>query len=234
MSPARALGRLRTLAALAVASVGCGVTTAGPLHATLETVAKGHDAAALADALEALIAEGKDTTRDREFAYDAAVRAPEEPTAAYAFARGAIVGRLVQARGMLGAGMVRDVERWAQKSRRLDPAFRDGAATRMLGTLYVLAPSAWLDHGDSEQGLELLEGLVKAYPKAPENALRLAEAYLALGDPAPATPHLCRCLAAKAALRRDDQSLLDHLLQDAGRPTCPSPVTSPAGPLPAK
>ena len=77
------------------------------------------------------------------------------------FARADVTGRLVQQRGFLAANLVPDIERAARRSRELDPNFRDGAATRLLGTLYVIAPAAVLEHGDSEQGLELLEGLVR-------------------------------------------------------------------------
>ena len=96
----------------------------------------------------------------------------------------------------------------------------------------------WLEHGDSEQGLELLEGLVKKHPEQMENHLRLAEAYISLGDPAPAAPYLCRVRARRAELRKDDQTLLDHLFTDAGNPTCPgvpaasSPPAAPAAPKP--
>jgi hypothetical protein len=97
----------------------------------------------------------------------------------------------------------------------------------LLGTLYVIAPAVVLEHGDSEQGIELLEGLVAAHPDVMENHLRLAEGYIALGDPAPARPHLCLCLAGKEKLRRDEQSLLTHLFADAGSPSCPPPTPAP-------
>lgn len=191
-----------------------------------EIAAKG-DALAISDALEQLIAEGKDSAADRELALNA-VRTKEQQTAAYAFARAAIAGRVVQSRGLTGAGLVSEVEKWALLSKKLDPSFRNGAAARLLGTLYVMAPAGWLEHGDSEQGLELLEGLVKKHPEQLENHLRLAEAYIALGDAAPATPYLCRCRARRNELRRDDQLLLDHLFSDAGNPACPN--TPPAAP----
>jgi hypothetical protein len=70
----------------------------------------------------------------------------------------------------------------------LDPDFRSGPATRLLGTLYVMAPAVSLEHGDSEGGIELLQGLVQTRPDVLENQLRLAEAYIALHDPAPAGP----------------------------------------------
>lgn len=187
------------------------------------------DALAISDALEALVADGKDSPADRELALNA-VRAREQSTAAYAFARAAITGRVVQSRGLTGAALVSEVEKWALLSKKLDPSFREGAAARLLGTLYVMAPAGWLEHGDSEQGLELLEGLVKAHPEKLENHLRLAEAYIALGDTAPATPYLCRVRARRAELRRDDQQLLDHLFADAGHPTCPTAPPPPATP----
>jgi len=115
---------------------------------------------------------------------------------------------------------VPEIERCARRSRDLDPDFRDGAATRLLGTLYVLAPAAVLQHGDSETGLELLEGLARRHPETVENHLRLAEAYIALGDPDPAAPQLCRCLAHEAELHADDQRLLRQLIKDAGPPRC--------------
>jgi hypothetical protein len=186
--------------------------------------AKG-DALAISDALEKLIAEGKDTASDREFALKT-VRAHPTETAEYAFARAAVAGRVVQARGLGGIGLVVEVERWALKSRKLDPSFRSCAAARMLGTLYVMAPSSATEHGDSEQGLEMLEDCVKRFPTTWENHLRLGEAFISLGDPSSATPQLCLCQAHKAELRRDDQLLLEHLFADAGHPQCP-PADAP-------
>jgi hypothetical protein len=199
----------------------------GLLHVSLQDVAKGGDALAISDALEALIADGKDSPADRELALNAIKEHPEH-TAPYAFARAAVTGRVVQVRGLMGAGLAAEVEHWAMECRRIDPDFRGGAATRMLGTLYVMAPSGWLEHGDSEQGISMLEGLVKAHPETLENHLRLAEAYITLGDSAPATPYLCRCLAHRTELRRDDQGLLDHLYADAGKPRCPDLPPPPA------
>src|SRR5262249_52000955 len=105
----------------------------------------------------------------------------------------------------------------------LDPAFRSGAATRALGTLYVLAPATLLAHGDSEKGLELLAKVKTQYPDVIENHLRYAEGLIALGDPGPATEALCLCRTKKASLRKDEQTLLEKLFQDAGSPTCPAP-----------
>ena len=177
------------------------------------------DALRIYDKLEALIAEDDDTRNDRKNAF-AAVRNRNEDTAAFQFAWAAIAGRLVQQRGLLAANLVKDIERRARRSVELDPKFRDGAATRLLGTMYVVAPSSFVEHGNSELGLEMLLGLVDQYPNDPENHLRLAEAFITLNDTEPATPHLCACLASKDKLRKDEQKLLDSLLADAGRIQC--------------
>jgi hypothetical protein len=202
------------------AAAACGGGGAAARAHPAIVAAAGRDAVAIADALEALIADGRDTPEDRAYAYEAALRAPPADTAADAFARAAVIGRLVQARGLTASHLVAEVERHARRSRALDPGYRGGAATRMLGTLYVLAPSALLEHGDSEEGLTLLTELAAARPDVPENHLRLGEALLALGERDSAGPPLCRAAAARSSLRRDEQGLLDRLLEDAGRPRC--------------
>jgi hypothetical protein len=197
----------------------------GQVHPVLADAARSSDALGVSDSLEALIDAGQDTAADRAYAYEA-IRRHEDDTAAYAFARAAVTGRLVQQRGLRAARLVPDVERFALRSRELDAGFRDGAATRLLGTLYVMAPAALLAHGDSERGLNLLETLAATRPDVPQNHLRLAEAYVTLGDPGPATPHLCRCLAADAAMRADDRALLRQLVSSAGTPRCEEPAAA--------
>ena len=206
-------------------SSACAVRR-GAVHPEIIAAGDRQDTLAVSDALEALIAAGQDTPADRQYAYDL-VHAREEDTAPSLFARAAVTGRLVQQKGLLAAHLVAEIERCARRSRDLDPDFRGGAATRLLGTLYVMAPAALLQHGDSEVGLQLLEGLAQTHPKVLENHLRLAEAYIALGDPAPAGPHLCRCLADKAALRPDDQKLLQQLIEGAGLPPCALTTVAP-------
>ncbi|HVN83251.1 MAG TPA: tetratricopeptide repeat protein [Candidatus Binatia bacterium] len=210
---------MRPYALLLVATVFsiAGCAPRKPAHHEL-IVADG-DILALSDSLEALIGDGRDTPADREYAYEIAHRRTDD-TASVQFARAAITGRLVQQKGLLAADLVSDIERSARRSRELDPNFRNGAATRLLGTLYVMAPAPLLQHGDSETGVELLEGLAEARPDVPENRLRLAEAYIALSDPDPARSHLCFCLEHIGALRRDDQQLLAQLIANVGAPDC--------------
>ena len=202
------------LAALGLALALLGVAGCGPLRGwrpTLPAVTKPSvDPLVVSDQLEALIEEGKDTPVAREQAYEQVRRNPGD-TAGAAFGRAAVTGRLVQQKGLLAANLVRDVELYARRSRELDPEFRDLAATRMLGTLYVMAPASLLKHGDSESGLEMLEVLTREHPGVPENHLRLAEAYVSLGDDAHARPQVCHCLIVRSRLRRDDQGLLNQL-----------------------
>jgi len=212
---------LRLLLTLVLTTLAACAGRRAPVHPELQSVAQQGDALALADALEAQIAAGTDTPGDREFAYEQ-VSAHEEDTAAYCFARAVVAGRLAQQRGLLAVGFIAEAERYARRSRELDPNFRDGAATRLLGTLYVFVPATLLEHGDSEVGLDLLEELATQRPDVVENHLRLAEAYIMLGDPIPALPHLCYCLAHKTALRRDEQALLDRLCGDVKPLKCKS------------
>ena len=207
---------------LLVLLLGCGPPPPKtPVPAPHQSAIEARDALAIADAHEALIAEGQDSAEERRLAYDR-VREKEEPTAVYAYARAMVTGRLIEKKGLTAALLVGEMEAWAEKSRALDPAFRGGAAARMLGSLYVLAPSSLLAHGDSEKGLEILEKARKEHPGTLENHLRYAEALIALGDAGPATEPLCKCRAEKAKLREDDKRLLDKLFQDAGSPACPS------------
>jgi hypothetical protein len=207
-------------------AVGCAARR-GRVHTALADAAESSDALAVSDALEGLIGAEQATPADRRFAYDV-VRRSEQPTAAYAYARAVVTGRLVQQRGLSAARLVPEIERFARRSRELDAGFRDGAATRLLGKLYVMAPAALLEHGDSEQGLTLLEQLVAARPDVPANHLYLAEAYMTLGDPEPAMPHLCRCLALEPPLRPGEQALLRQLVVAAGPPRCKDPGVVPA------
>jgi hypothetical protein len=220
MATSDSFARVRVLAAalLLVGFAGCA-TWRTPVNPALAAAARIDGPPAVNDALEALIEAGQDTPADREFAYEA-VRRNREDTAAATFARAAITGRLVQQQALRGAHLVTEVEREAWRSRELDPDYRGGAATRLLGTLYVAAPAPLLARGDSEKGLALLQELTAQRPDILENHLRLAEAYMALGDPGPATASLCRCRGARAALRRDERLLLDRLVEQAAPLQC--------------
>ncbi len=218
------------IASLGAVTSGCD----GPSALRPELAAGATSALALSDALEALIAEAKDVEADREAAYDLVQTLPAN-TAADAFGRAAIAGRLAERRGALSilgsespTSLAAEAEKYALLSRKLDPEFRQGAATRMLGTLYVLAPANLLEGGNSEEGLELLEALAKAHPDVVDNQLRLAEAYLALGDKEPAKKPLCICVERRATLRKDHAGLLDKLLAEVPGLECKGAAAPPA------
>lgn len=191
---------------------------AKPAHAALVNAEPSN--LAVADALEALIATHADTPGDRRYAYER-VKTQPAVTAADTLGRAMIAGRLAQVAGLSAPSLVAEVERYARQSAALDASFRYGAAERILGSLYVMAPASLLEHGDSESGLELLEGVVRRFPGYPTNHLRLAEAYVALNDPEPARPHLCFCRAHRAELRPDEQKLLEELCSQAKLDACP-------------
>ena len=212
----------------------------GPVQVRPELSKASASALTLSDALEDLIAQGKDTEEDRDVAYDLVRKLPTD-SAGDAFGRAAIAGRVAEKKGPIAlfstdkspTSLVAEAEEYAIKSRNKDAVFRDGAATRMLGTLYVLAPADMLKHGDSEEGLAMLEGLAKAKPDMVVNQLRLAEAYVALGDPQPARVPLCLIQAKKASLRRDDQTLFATLVDKVKPLKCdalPAPTPAPEVP----
>jgi hypothetical protein len=174
------------------------------------------DYQAIYDDLEAAIAEGRDSEDDRQQAMTRVREIADDGTAAYAFARAAIVGRVAELRGVKAGKLVTEAEQWAKASIDRDPEYRQQAASRMIGSLWVMAPPRLVEHGDSEEGLELLESLAEAHPEVPENGLRAAEAYLFLGDTDPAIPHLCRIRSARDALRPDDRALFDKLAREVG------------------
>lgn len=203
------------LAALvAVSSVGCR-PSGNVNNPNFAAAAEQRDAIAVYEALEALVDAQKDTKQDREDAY-AMIEGWDDGSPAYAFARAAIAGRLAENRGLQAGGLVTEAEAYARRCREKEPDFREGSATRLLGTLYVLAPSRLLKHGDSETGLSLLEDEVKAHPDRLISRLRLAEAFISLGDPDPSHEHLCVVKQGEAQLSAGDKRLLAKLVAEVG------------------
>ena len=167
------------------------------------------------ESLEAEIAGEGASESARKLALERARSAPDDGSAAHAYARAAVAGRLAETRGLKALKLLDEVQEWALESIARDPVFEGMAATRMLGTLYVLGGQHMKD-ADSEEGLELLESVVDALPDDPSNHLRVAEGYIALGDPEPVFENLCRALTGRAQLREEEQGLLDRLLGDIG------------------
>lgn len=203
-----------TLGAL-VACKAAPTSTATPDAATA-TPSAPIDPRGVLDALEADIEAGAASEDDRKQAYDTVAAAKDDGSADYAFARAALAGRLAELRGVKAGKLVTEAESFARLALERDPDYDDGAATRMLGTLYVMAPGRLVEHGDAEDGLSMLEDLVEARPDDPRNHLRVAEAFIALDDPDPAVEFLCFAHAHRDALRKDDQTLLDTLSETFG------------------
>lgn len=218
--PPRLANAFRPVLCSLMLLLGDGCRPAPPAAAALDSARAERAPLEIADELEGAIASGRATAVDRRRAYEA-LASSEPGTAESALARAMVAGRLAQQEGLSAPRLIAEVERYARKSAELDPTLRSGGALRLLGTLYVMAPAALLEHGDSERGLELLQSVVERWPEQPENHLRLAEGYLALGDPEPARPHLCFCAERRAELRRDHQRLLDELLEQAEVSGCP-------------
>lgn len=209
--------RSRAYSALARAGVvvwlplACTVAAAPPAE-QVEASLSDREASLLmlADRLETGIDAGTATEQDRLYVYHQA-RERGAHSAEDALAYAMIAGRLAQLRGLAAGKLIREVEQYARSSIELDPTLRNGAAKRLLGTLYVMAPPSLLDAGDSEMGIELLEEVVEQWPDQAQNRLRLAEAYVALDDPQPAVAHLCWLSRKRSRLRRADAELFFQL-----------------------
>ena len=191
---------------------GCFATQR--VDSTLKNAVANQDATELADALEQLIEDDRDTRSDREYAHYK-IQAWRDGTAAYSFARALIAARLAEQRGVTGLEQVKEAERYALRSISIAPTFSDGAARRLLGSLYVMA-GQYTRQGDSEAGLAMLEDLAAQFPDSVRNHLRLAEAYIVLGDVESSLEPLCRARAGEASLKGSERELLVRLIADAG------------------
>lgn len=190
-----------------------------------------------ADALDPmaiyLALEGEIDVRDvgeneRQRAYEAVADAVDDGSPGYALARAALAGRLAETRGLSALGLVREAEHYARTSRNRDPNFRDEEATRMLGSLQALAGDH-LEEATTEDGIEVLENLLRRRPEDRRTALRLAQALVALGDPESALAPLCACAAGKDELRASERRIFElvreQLLRelDLSALDCPGP-----------
>lgn len=173
------------------------------------------DAWAIHEALEQRIATTGANDAERAAALDKVRTAPDDQSAAYAYARASIAGRVAEGRGLKALALLEEMREWSETSIERDAAFMDMAATRMLGTLHVLA-GQHIKGGDSERGLELLESVLDAHPEHAVNHLRVAQGYIVLGDPEPALELLCMAIAKRAELTAEEQKLLDGLIGDVG------------------
>ena len=203
------------LLAVALSSVAC--QPKGTVDPSIAAVTSDAEASAWAvhEALEERIRAGEASEADRQAALDKVRAAPDDQTAAYAYARASVAGRVAEGRGLKALKILEEMRTWAQRSIERDPNFEAMAASRMLGTLLALA-GQHLEGGDSEEGLELLESVVEAHPDDPVNHLRLAEAFVALCDAESGFEALCAAMAARGQLGGEEQRLLDKLVDEVG------------------
>jgi tetratricopeptide (TPR) repeat protein len=193
-------------------SLGC--KPEGSVDPSIQAAAE-QGAWAIHETLEARIAAGEASEADRVAALDRVREAADDASAAHAYARASVAGRVAEKRGLGALDLLEETREWAELSIQRDPDFDGMAAKRLLGTLYVLA-GRHLKKGDSEAGLELLEEVVEAHPDVARNQLRLGEGYVALGDAESGFEPLCRAQAGRATLTGEEQRLLDQLIEDAG------------------
>lgn len=179
------------------------------------TQASEQGAWAIHETLEGRIASGQASEADRAAALEGVRAAKDDGSAAHAYARASVAGRVAEGRGLEALRVLEEMREWAEKSIARDPDFEGMAAKRLLGTLYVLA-GRHLSKGDSEAGLELLEEVAAAHPELARNQLRLGEGFVALGDPESGFEALCKAIAGRAELSAEEQRLLDRLIDDVG------------------
>lgn len=208
--------RTTTLCMLALAACVPKTPASSQVPEQLAQASEAEDPLKLLDELDALIADGQEAAKERVYAYERAGKLADDGSAGWAFARAALAGRLAELRGAGAGKLVTEAERLCLLAIERDRGFRDGAARRMLGTLYVMAPPRLVEHGDAEKGLEMLEALAKEAPDNAKNRLRVGQAYVHLDDAEPGFEHLCAARNAKQQLPQDEQRLLDALTQDAG------------------
>nr|MCH9679979.1 hypothetical protein [Deltaproteobacteria bacterium] len=128
-------------------AAGCKTPTPDTVTPTVVQAAEDRDALAVSDELEALIADGQASEDDRVYALDRIRSIPDDDSAGYAFARAAVAGRVAELRGVKAGKLVTEAESFAQRSIERDADFRSKAASRLLASLWVMAPPRLLEHG---------------------------------------------------------------------------------------
>ena len=206
---------LALVCGLGLSACTSGSETTSPGAGAEATPAEPVDAWAVHEALEQQIAGPGASESERKAALEQVRLAADDNSAGYAYARASVAGRLAETRGLKALKLLEEMRDWCEESIARDATFEGMAATRMLGTLHALAGQHF-DGGDSEYGLELLESVVDAHADVPRNHLRLAEGYVALGDPESAFEGLCTAVAGRSELEAAEAVLLDGLLEEIG------------------
>jgi tetratricopeptide (TPR) repeat protein len=100
------------------------------------------------------------------------------PGAPSAFFHALCMGARAQAVNLEGLGLIKRMVEAGEAARAADPSFAHGGPDRLLGGIYLKAPSWPTSVGDGEAAVEHLEAAVAVAPEWAENHLLLAEALL--------------------------------------------------------
>jgi len=111
-----------------------------------------------------------------------------------AYVRALNLGLFVRAKGMLAVGRLSELVALLKTAGAL-PAQDQGGPLRVLGLLYVRAPSWPMGPGDLDAALEILQRAVRDYPNHPLNHLYLAYALVDAGERARARSEIARAQA---------------------------------------
>lgn len=159
--------------------------------------------------LTGLFEEGEFKQRVAAKGYEAALRSGggegEDPVAAYY--GGTLLGVMIEAEGIAGAGELSRMERILESSLR-EPGTDYGGPARVLGMLYLRAPAWPLGPGDPDRALELLGRAASEHPDYPENGLFYARALLEEGRREDSKQALETAEAALAAGEWGDYAVL--------------------------
>lgn len=99
------------------------------------------------------------------------------------FYRAVAIGLFVQENKLKGRSAMSDIREDAQRAIALDSTYSHGGPYRVLGTLYLRAPSPPTGIGSVRRALHTLKKAYEVAPTHPANVLRLAEAHLEAGNP---------------------------------------------------
>lgn len=143
----------------------------------------------------------EDARRGRAAAEAAVRRFPASGLAHYLAAY--LAGLHAERDRLRGLALVRIIEREARIAADLDPGLDRGGPDRMLGELYLRAPSYPFSVGDLEKAVRHYQRAVAIEPAAPENRIGLAEALLEDNKPGEACGELRALLAEMPAPPRE-------------------------------
>jgi len=141
------------------------------------------------------VRQGKDKTlrladavQGRKLAETAAAMLPESGLAHYLYAY--LTGLEAENDTLRGLELVPVIEREATLAAKLNPVINGAGPDRMLGELYLRAPSAPLSIGDLEKAAEHYRRAIAIAPEHTDNQLGLVETLLEEGEYEEACTHL--------------------------------------------